>query len=161
MFKKVIQWFRDLMSKLMALKDTPHAIAGGVAIGMFMGFSPLLGLKTVIAVGVAWLFRCNLIAAAIAVSLHDVFIPLWPFLLRIEYDIGYWLMNVPHHLPPKFSFHHTRPTSWLEWTAFLKNEGRYLLLGSVFLSTPAGIISYYVTLGIFRRREARLRARAD
>lgn len=155
MFKKFSQWFRGLIAKLMALKDTPHAIAGGVAIGMFMGFSPLLGLKTVIAVGVAYLFRCNIIAAAVSVSLHDVFIPLWPFLLRIEYDIGYYLLNVPHHLPPKFDLRHSHMkhlTDLFEWTQYLKNEGRYLLVGSVFLSTPAAVISYYVSLGILKRR---------
>ena len=78
---------------MVTLKDTPHAIAGGVAIGVFIGFTPLFGIKTLLSLGAAYLLRCNPIAAVIAVSLHDVVTPLWPVLLRLEYDIGFWLLE--------------------------------------------------------------------
>lgn len=154
--RKIYEWVAGLLKKLVSLKDTPHSIAGGIAIGMFMGFSPLIGLKTALAVGLAWVLRCNMVAAAVAVSLHDVFMPLWPFLLRLEYDIGYWLLNVPHRMPPKFDIKHSHLkhlTDIFEWTQYLKHEGRYLLVGSVFFSTPAAVISYYVSLFFLRRRK--------
>src|SRR4030095_6390390 len=59
---------------LMTIADTPHSIALGSAIGIFFGFTPLYPLKTLLSIAVAWIFRCNKIAAAIAVTLHDVLI---------------------------------------------------------------------------------------
>jgi uncharacterized protein (DUF2062 family) len=64
--------------KLFVIKDTPHAIASGAAIGVFLGFTPLFGLKTLLALLLAALFRVNKIAAVVAVSLHDLLFPLWP-----------------------------------------------------------------------------------
>ena len=152
--RKLWQYFRDIVVKLFSLKDSPHAIAGGVAIGMFVGFTPLFGLKTLLALGAAWLLRCNPIAAVISVSLHDVVTPFWPFLLRLEYDIGYWILSHPHELPPHVEMHHLRLTEMLKWSNFPK-VGLPLLVGSLFLSTPAAIFFYTTTLVILKRRAAR------
>ena len=157
MLKKHFGAFKDTIKKLFSLKDTPHAIAGGVAIGIFMGFTPLFGFKTLLSLGFAYLLRCNPVAAVIAVSLHDVFILFVPFLLRMEYDLGYWLLSNPHTLPQKFSAN--RMLEGLHWDfRHWKNFLRYgppVLLGSLFLSTPTAIISYYLSLGIVKRVQAR------
>jgi len=60
--------------KLFVIKDTPQSIALGAAIGVFLGFTPLFGLKTLLALLLAALFRVNKIAAVVAVSLHDLLI---------------------------------------------------------------------------------------
>ena len=91
--RKLVDHIKSLGARLVTLRDTPHAIAGGVAIGVFIGFTPLFGIKTLLSLGVAYLLRCNPIAAVIAVSLHDVVTPLWPVLLRLEYDIGFWVLS--------------------------------------------------------------------
>ena len=95
------KWFNEHSLKLLAIRDTPNAIAGGVAIGIFFGFTPLVGLKTLLSIFVAWLTRCNILAAAIAVTLHDVALPFMPVLFRWEYNIGYWLLSDPHHWPER------------------------------------------------------------
>lgn len=155
--RKVLEYFRGILKKLFSLKDNPHAIAGGVAIGMFMGFTPLFGLKTLLALGAAWLLRCNPIAAVISVSLHDVVTPFWPFLLRIEYDIGYWILSHPHVLPPHLEMHHLKVGEILKWSTFHK-VGLPLLVGSMFLSIPAALIAYAITLGVLKWREGKTRA---
>jgi len=152
---KFIEYFKGLGKKLLSLKDTPHAIAGGVAIGVFMGFTPLFGLKTLLSLGIAYALRCNPIAAVIAVSLHDVVTPLWPVLLRAEYDLGYWILH--HQLPPKLEVHHIKVSlsemrSMLQWTTFF-HLGLPLLIGSLFLSAPSALISYFLTLAICQARE--------
>jgi uncharacterized protein (DUF2062 family) len=152
--KKLIEHIRSLFRRLLELRDTPHAIAGGVAIGMFFGFTPLFGVKTLLSLVTAWLARCSKIAAVISVSLHDVVTPLWPFLLRMEYDIGFWLLNHPHRLPPKIAFHHVKVAELLQWTTFL-NIGLPLLVGSLAIAVPAAIIAYFVAFGVMRRRELR------
>ena len=66
------RWFHEHSLKLLAIRDTPEAIAGGVAIGIFIGFTPLFGLKTVLTIFFAWLTGSNIIAAVIASAAHDV-----------------------------------------------------------------------------------------
>src|SRR2546426_6703842 len=102
------KWFKEHSLKLLAIRDTPNAIAGGVAIGIFFGFTPLVGLKTLLSIFVAWLTRCNILAAAIAVTLHDVALPFMPVLFRWEYNIGYWLLSDPHHWPDRLRDLHWR-----------------------------------------------------
>ena len=154
LMKKLLEHLKALGKKLVSLKDTPHAIAGGVAIGVFVGFTPLWGVKTLLSLGLAYALRCNPIAAVIAVSLHDVFTPFTPFLMRMEYDIGYWVMSHPHHLPPKLELHHEHfhLGEMLKWTTFF-HVGFPILLGSLFISAPSAVIFYFLILAILKKRQ--------
>ena len=157
--KRLPTYFAGLGRKLLALRDTPHAIAGGVAIGMFIGFTPLFGIKTLLCLGLAYLLRCNPIAAVIAVSLHDVAIPFWPFLLKVEYDIGAWILGHFQQLPQKIDMHHFRFQDMLKWTTFF-HVGLPLLVGSVFVSAPAAFLSYAGMLKLLQFRERKRLAHA-
>src|SRR5690349_4646193 len=106
------EWFRAKGQGLLGLKDTARAIALGMAIGMFFGLVPLWGLKTLLALGVARLLHASLVAAVIAVTLHDIILPIIPLLLRWEYQIGYWLLSHPHELPPRMRLSHQNPAVW-------------------------------------------------
>jgi len=150
--RKLYTYFAGLCHRLIEIKDTPHAIAGGVAIGIFMGFTPLFGLKTLLCLGAAYALRCNPIAAVIAVCLHDVVTPFWPFLLRIEYEIGYWILSNPHTLPEKLELHGMHPKELLKWTTFF-HVGLPLLVGSLFLAVPGAAVAYAIVLPLARRRE--------
>ena len=126
---KVHHWLHEHSLKLLAIRDTPEAIAGGVAIGIFFGFVPIVGLKTLSAIFFAWLTRSNIIAAVVAGTLHDVIWPFMPVIYRWEYEVGYWLLSDPHHWPQRLSRAHLKPQEWLSWTTFL-SVGQPLLLGS-------------------------------
>ncbi len=139
----VTAWLSTHWKKLKNVKASPHAVAVGVAVGMFFGFTPLIGLKTLLAVGTAWLLGGSVVAAAVAVTLHDVLLPLMPVLLRWEYQLGYWVMSVPHSFPPSLHLaHRLAPGDWLHWSTFL-TIGRPLLIGSLFFSVSASIVSYF------------------
>jgi uncharacterized protein (DUF2062 family) len=147
-----IQWLRQKSQQLLQLKDTSHSIALGTAIGIFFGFVPLWGLKTLLALGVSRLVRANLLATAIAATLHDVALPLLPLLLRWEYDIGYWLMSHPHELPPSLHLSHDSPLAWFHWSTFLA-VGRPLLLGALIIAAPVAVATYYITLLLVQRSQ--------
>ncbi|MBW0000227.1 MAG: DUF2062 domain-containing protein [Verrucomicrobia bacterium] len=146
-----ITGLREQARRLLSLKDTPHAIAMGMGVGMFFGLSPLWGLKTLLALALARLLGSNLIAAAVGVTLHDVILPVVPLLLRWEYEVGYWLLSNPHQLPPRLHLVHARPSVWLHWSTFL-TVGRPLLVGSFILAIPISIMTYYITLFVVERR---------
>lgn len=148
---KLLGHLKDLWKKLFSLKDSPHAIAGGVAIGVFVGFTPLWGVKTLLSLGLAYALRCNPIAAVIAVSLHDVLTPFAPIFMRWQYDLGFWLLN-QHHFPPKLDHSHIKPAEMLKWTTFF-HIGLPLLVGSLLFSAPGAVIAYFATFGVLSRRK--------
>ena len=157
--KRLFDWLCVHWLRLISLHDTPHSIAGGVAIGIVLGFTPLFSIKTLLAIAIAWLFRCSTVAAAVAVTLHDVTIPLTPFLLRMEYGIGYWILVHPHHWPPKMHLHHPMP--WHEWLQF--NTFVHVIwptfIGSLVISIPLAVVAFFITVRLVSAHQ-RKRARA-
>ena len=126
---------------------------------MFIGFTPLFGVKTLLSLASAYLLRCSKLAAVISVTLHDIVLPFMPVLLTMEYTIGYWLIH--HQMPTRLLAKNIRLAEMLKWTTFLE-VGRPLLIGSLFVSAPAALITYAVMLPLLKRREAhRLAREAD
>jgi len=143
---KLHAWLRKHSLKLLAIRDTPNAIAGGVAIGIFFGFTPLFGLKTLLSLFFAWLTGCNLLAAVIAVTLHDAVLPFMPMIYRWEYDIGYWLLSQPHKWPAPLTHLRLELHTWRSWTTFFTVAiGKRLLVGSVVCATPVAVLVFAVT----------------
>jgi uncharacterized protein (DUF2062 family) len=146
------RWLHEHSLKLLAIRDTPEAIAGGVAIGIFFGFTPLFGLKTALTILFAWLTRTNLIAAVLASAAHDIILPLMPFVFRWEYNVGFWLLSSPHHLPPSLTRLRLEGHSWRKWTTFF-TVGKPLLLGSVICSAPIALLCYLFTQRLVARHQ--------
>src|SRR2546423_602222 len=89
------QWLSDHHMTLMAIADSPHSIALGSAIGIFFGFTPLYSLKTLLSIAFAWICRSNKVAAAIAVTVHDVAIFAMPPIYFLEYKLGCCALHRP------------------------------------------------------------------
>ena len=145
----VKRWFREHSLKLLAIRDTPEAIAGGIAIGMFFGFTPLFGLKTVLAIFFAWLTRSNILAAVLAGTLHDLILPIMPVVFVWEYKIGYWILNHewPHGGRLRLALH-----DWRDWTRLLTSRvGKPMLVGSMIIATPLAGICFFVGKTVISR----------
>ncbi len=153
------RWLHEHSLKLLAIRDTPNAIAGGVAIGIYFSFAPLFGIKTLSAIVLAWLTGCNIIAAILAVTLHDVILPLMPVIYRWEYDIGYWLLSQPHHWPPPLHKVHLEGFSWHRLVAAFGGVGKPLIVGGCLLSAPVAALSFVLTKGFVVRHHRKKHAR--
>jgi len=151
------RWFSESCRKLCRIEDSPECIARGLAIGTLIGFTPLFGLKTLLTLLLAVPLRGNKIAAVIGVTVHDLALPFLPFLLRAEYEIGYWLLNQPHHWPQHLHHTHLRPHEWLSWTTFL-HVGAPLLLGSLVLAAPVSLFGYVMTRYALSRNQQKEQA---
>lgn len=145
--------------KLLAIRDTPGAIAGGVGIGIFFGFMPLFGLKTLLAILFAWLTRSNLIAAVLAVTAHDILFPLMPAIYVWEYGVGYWLLSWPHEWPTVFPNLHGVGLSWRSWVPFLLGVGKPLLAGGIACAAPFALLSFALTHKVVARHQQKKHAR--
>jgi uncharacterized protein len=58
---------RRWLDTLLHVDDTPERTAAAFAMGVFFGFSPLLGFHTLLAIIVAFLFNLNRVAALLGV----------------------------------------------------------------------------------------------
>ena len=146
--KRLKRWLVNHHMTLMAIKDTPHSIALGSAIGIFFGFTPLWSMKTLLSIAVAWLFRSNKVAAAIAVTLHDVILPLMPAIFWWEYKTGYRVLH--GSLPHRISVRHMNPLEYLHPQVFVRWIWP-MLVGSIILGIPIAILVYFVMRLLIRR----------
>ncbi len=152
--RRIAEFLRTQGRGLVELKDSPHAIAGGAAIGIFMGFPPLFGIKTLACLGLAWILRLNPIAAVIAVCLTDILTPVLPVLLTLQYGIGAWILGHWHDLPPSLDAHHLSLSDMLKWTTFV-GVAFPMLVGSLVLAIPAAAITYPLVLRIATNHQNR------
>jgi uncharacterized protein len=150
--KRLKKWLQEHSLKLLAIRDTPEAIAGGVAIGVFFGFTPLFGLKTLSAMLFAWLTGSNILAAVVAGALHDLIFPFMPAIFYGEYGVGYWLLSYPHHWPHSLRRMNFTPHEWRSWTTFV-TVGKPMLLGSLVCGTPLAVLTYFITRSIIARKQ--------
>jgi uncharacterized protein len=155
-----MKWLRGKINQLFQLKDTEHAVSLGMAIGIFFGFTPLLGLKTLLSMGASRLFRANVIAGVIGVTLHDILLPFAPIIMKFQYDLGVWLLSHPHHFPDKVKYKELKLTELLNWATFSK-IGLPMTVGAIPVALPFGLITYFVTLRLVKRVRQRRDARAE
>jgi hypothetical protein len=141
--KYLKQFLKSKYEQLKQIRDAPSAVAGGAAIGIFWGFTPLTGLKTLLSIFSAWVFRCSKLSAAIAVTFHDILTPIWPIILRWEYDMGFWILSHPHHFPARLHVEDAHLKYWLHlstleiiWPTFV---------GSLLFAVPFSLITYWIT----------------
>jgi len=154
------RWLHQHSLKLLAIRDTPEAIAGGVAIGIFFGFTPLLGLKTASTIIAAWLTRSNIIAAVIACAAHDILFFLMPAIYLWEYEFGYWLLSQPHHWPERLPKIPLEGLSVRTWLSFLGGVGKPLLVGGLICAAPFAPLSFFLTRGFVARHQQKKQAEA-
>ena len=145
------KWLADHHMTLVTMNDTPHSVALGSAIGIFFGFVPVYPLKTLFSIAVAWICRCNKIAAAIAVTLHDVLIFVMPAVYFAEYKMGCWALHRPppaHRIRFHFALH-----DYLHWD-FFQRLFWPAFVGSLFLAIPSAIAIYCVMRLLISRARA-------
>src|ERR1041385_4072761 len=134
-------WWRAHHERLISIEDTPPSIALGLAIGIFFGFTPLWSMKTLLSIGVAWLFNSNKLAAAISVTLHDVILPFMPAIYWWEYKIGHWIL----HGGPlrRIRFADMSVHDYVDWHVFVRVIWP-ALVGSLFIGLPSAVVVYFL-----------------
>ena len=79
------RYLKFLWIRLNRLRATPHAIALGFAFGAFSSFTPFMGLHITLGGFLAYVFRGNLIAAAVGTVVGN------PFTFPIIWYAVYWI----------------------------------------------------------------------
>ncbi len=78
--------------RILRISATPHEVALGVAVGVFLACSPFFGLHIILAIFFSWLLRANFAAAIIGTIFSN---PL-TFLLIVmaDYKVGYFCLSL-------------------------------------------------------------------
>ncbi len=135
---------------LFKLNNTPHEIALGVAMGVFIAITPLYGLHTIMVVAAAFLIRrVNKVAILLGTNISTT--PTFPFITWAGYAIGRFILGESY--PP------------LQWSTFKHFNYKQLLnlyfplfIGSVVLGLMLAVFFYFVTLWfIVARKKSKLK----
>ncbi|HYX82194.1 MAG TPA: DUF2062 domain-containing protein [Gemmatimonadales bacterium] len=89
---------RRWLGQLLHIDDTPERTAAAFALGVFIGFSPFLGLHTILGVVFAFLLNLNRVAVLLGVYTN------LPWFLAPYYAIATTIgaMITGHRIPPGF-----------------------------------------------------------
>jgi uncharacterized protein len=134
---------RRWLEQLLHTHDTPERTAAAYAVGVFFGFSPFLGLHTVLGLVVAFAFNLNRVAVLLGVysnlpwilpAYYTLATTLGAALLRYDVPVGFW----------KDLRDTLTDTSWGEFRRFLKVLAPLLwayalgsMIGAVLLAATA------------------------
>lgn len=87
--------FQYVGRRVQRLNDTPHSIALGFAFGALISFTPLFGFHMIGCLALAWLFRGNLLAAAVGQFVGNAF-TIGPIAV-MSVTLGRWMLGRSHH----------------------------------------------------------------
>jgi uncharacterized protein len=90
--------FRKTFRRLLAIDDPPERTALAFSIGVFIAFSPFLGLHTIMATVIAFLFRFNKVAIYTGTFINNPFFTLVPIIIA-SYAVGAFVLGRPLHIP--------------------------------------------------------------
>ena len=153
--------FQYFIKRVLRLTATPHAIAAGVAAGVFASWTPLLGFHFILAFALSYVLAGNMVAAALGTTFGN---PLsFPFIWTLTIKIGNMLIGVETGVHQK----HVNLETLLRhldvkqlWDPVLKP----MLIGAIPPGVITGIAFYILTYWGVRafqmRRKSKLEARA-
>ena len=157
--------FRAAFRRLLAIDDPPERTALAFSVGIFIAFSPFLGLHTIMATAFAFLFRFNKIAIYTGTFVNNPFLTLIPIIVA-SYSIGAFLLGRPLRLDAEkmelLRDPHLLTATY--WHALLAHSWDVLIpfaIGGSLLSVICSLAAYPVTLRLLRARQRRKAVASD
>ncbi len=150
---------RSTFRRLLALDDPPERTALAFSIGVFIAFSPLLGLHTILATTIALLFRFNKVAIYAGTFINNPFLTLVPIIIA-SYAIGAFILNEPLRIPSEgIDLLRNPHLLTADYYRQLFRESWQIVwpftIGATVLSVVCSVIAYPVTLWLLRTHRRR------
>lgn len=150
--------FRAAFRRLLAIDDPPERTALAFSIGVFIAFSPFLGLHTILATLLAFLFRFNKIAIYTGTFVNNPVFTLVPIIIA-SYAVGAFVLGRPLHIPDQglellknpeiFSGSYYRKIFFESWNVVWP-----FAVGGIILSVVCSLLAYPLTLRALRAYQA-------
>ncbi len=126
--------------RFVAIRGTPREIALGLALGVFVGMTPFMGVHTATAVLLAVVFGWSKLSAAVGVQISNVATA--PFVYWFTYQVGksFHTAKVPFRLPSEFSF-----AGLMDMLSQTPEMIWILTIGGFLVGLPLAFVTYWVT----------------
>ena len=151
---------RAAFRRLLAIDDPPERTALAFSIGIFIAFSPFLGLHTIMATLIAFAFRFNKIAIYTGTFINNPILTLVPIIV-ISYAVGAFILGRPLSIPDEgvallkephlFTRDYYRRLFVQSWNDVV---WPFAIGGSV-LSVVCSLLAYPLTLWALRKHRLR------
>ena len=151
---------RAAFRRLLAIDDPPERTALAFSIGIFIAFSPFLGLHTIMATVIAFAFRFNKIAIYTGTFINNPILTLVPIII-ISYAVGAFILGRPLAIPDEgiallkdphlFSRDYYRRLFVQSWN----NIVWPFTIGATALSVVCSLLAYPLTLWALRKHRLR------
>ena len=151
MWKKASQFFR----RLFALNDTPERIARAFALGVFLAFSPLIGLHLLLGVLFAVFFGLNRFALFVGLFINN------PYTLIPIYAAGTYIGSLLIGYPSPSALPSIELHSILSSNFWVQIAGQWhilkpMVLGSTVLSILVAVFSYCAAFYLIKQHRIRI-----
>lgn len=144
--------WRQFVLHLLGKEDPPEKVAAAFALGVAIGFSPLVGGHTLIALGLALLLglpKVDVVLGTLVVNPWTM-VPIY----TLEHYIGRKLLRYSPTLTPKLPW---RKILQHDFWSTLRGRGwhdfRAWSIGAVVLGGIAAAVTFYLVRGVIRRYE--------
>ena len=141
---------RFFIFRVLHVNDTPHRIALGVAIGIFVTWTPTIGFQMLLTVALAWLLRANKLVGVPFVWISNP-LTMVPIYLP-NFALGRWLLRNNYESPDFAKALTVGGGSWLEawlnrtsaWWSETMKVFAPLWLGSLIVGLVLGVTTYFL-----------------
>jgi len=169
-----------VLHRLRRLPDPPHKIARGVAVGVFVCFTPFYGFHFIIAAILTFILQGNYLAALFATFFGNPIT--FPIIATISIELGFWMMGLHGGIPlPEIigSFTNASLQLWHNFTAIFTPEVAHwdllvrffwrvfwpYLIGGIIPGIITATVFYLITLPLIsayqKRRIKKLKKRYE
>ena len=152
--------FRAAFRRLLAIDDPPERTALAFSIGIFIAFSPLLGLHTIMATVIAFAFRFNKIAIYTGTFINNPILTLVPIII-LSYAVGAFFLGRPLSIPDEgialLRDPHLLSRDYYR-RLFLQSWNHIVwpfAIGATVLSVVCSLLAYPITLWALRKHRLR------
>jgi uncharacterized protein (DUF2062 family) len=132
------EYIRDRIRSLFQLNDPPHKLALAFALGIFIAFTPTIGLHIVSCLALAWIFRLSKVVIITASFVNNpwTIVPLYGFCIWFGIMITGSDISVPviawDEMSLATAYQILKPYLWP------------YIAGTMVMGTTAGILSYFL-----------------
>ena len=155
--------FRGFLRQLLHLGDSPERTALAFSIGVFLSFSPFIGLHTILGLGIAFLFKLNRLAVLLGVYVNTP----WTFAPVASFGtaVGFYALGTESRLSASPWDSMFSRSFWRQMFSDVEHVLLPFFVGNLILSFLAALISYLVVRRILlrhrRKRDLRRAQTAD
>src|SRR5205809_1697515 len=148
--------FRSTFRRLLVLDDPPERTALAFSLGVFIAFSPFLGLHTILATLIAFLFRFNKVAIYSGTFINNPFLTLVPIIIA-SYAVGAFILGRPLRIPAAGVelLRHPHLLTAAYYSKLFQESWDIVwpfTIGGLMLSVVCSLIAYPVTSSLLRAR---------